>query len=91
MSFIESYLARADRSASEIIKEVFETGSKFDGWSAKFNFKNWQQAFDKLGIDQEKIVNKNWDQEAVFPWEHIDCGFNKDRLKQLYSKVNQHN
>ncbi len=89
MSFVEACMSRGDRRIGSVIKAAFKNGARFDAWTGMFNFKLWKQAFEALGIDPEGYVYKQKNIGAVLPWDHIDCGFSKDKLVEYAKKAEQ--
>lgn len=83
-SFIESLLARGDRSLAKLIVKVHSLGSCFDSWTEGFNYDNWQNAINELGINT-KIFTGEIDTAQTLPWDFIDFGVTKEYLlKELH-------
>lgn len=82
MSFLESFLSRADRDIYKVIMSAFKKGARFEAWSNMFNFNIWQEAFLENKINAEEYVYKRYDLNSKLPWEHIDCGASIQFLKK---------
>lgn len=73
VSYLEGVFSRGDRDLSKTIKQAFDLGSRFDGWSEWFDFGIWEKAFLLSGVNPEKYTcAKN--KEDYLPWEIIDTG-----------------
>ena len=79
-SRIEAVLARGDRKMSKAILRAYELGCKLDGWSEFFKYDKWVQAFEETGLDMDFYATRDRDYDEVFPWDHIDCGVDKNYL-----------
>ena len=79
-SRIEAVLARGDRRMSKSILRAYELGCKLDGWSEFFKYDKWVQAFEETGLDMDFYATRDRDYDEVFPWDHIDCGVDKNYL-----------
>ncbi|WP_020522300.1 TIGR03960 family B12-binding radical SAM protein [Catelliglobosispora koreensis] len=81
-SLIEGLLARGDRRVGAVIREVWEQGGRFDGWSEHFSYQRWIDACAAVGIDVWWYTTRERKQEEVLPWDHLDSGLDKDWLWQ---------
>ena len=79
-SRVEAVLARGDRRMSKSILRAYELGCKLDGWSEFFKYDKWVQAFDETGLDMDFYATRDRDYDEIFPWDHIDCGVDKNYL-----------
>ena len=70
-SILESAIGRGDRRLSNVIENAWRSGAKFDLWDECFNPAIWQAAFEKFGIDLEKLAQRRFDTEEILPWEHL--------------------
>lgn len=78
-SVLEAVFARGDRRLSKAIVRAFELGARFDGWSEKFKFEIWQQAFSDCNIEMTDYTRAR-NGEKVLPWDFIDTTVSKDYL-----------
>jgi radical SAM family uncharacterized protein len=81
-SLVEGLLARGDRRVSAVIREVWEQGGRFDGWSEHFSYRRWIDACEAVGIDIDWYTTREREQAEVLPWDHLDSGLDKDWLWQ---------
>ncbi len=81
-SLIEGLLARGDRRVGAVIREVWEQGGRFDGWSEHFSYQRWIDACAAVDIDVWWYTTRERKQEEVLPWDHLDSGLDKDWLWQ---------
>jgi radical SAM superfamily enzyme YgiQ (UPF0313 family) len=80
----EAWLSRGDRRLSEVIRQAWKNGARFDAWQEHFDFENWLVAFAKAGLDPEFYTTRERTIEEAFPWDHIDIGVKKSFLLQDY-------
>ncbi|MEG1790860.1 MAG: TIGR03960 family B12-binding radical SAM protein [Clostridia bacterium] len=78
-SVLEAVFARGDRRLSKVIVRAFELGAKFDGWTEKFNYGIWKQAFFECGIEYSDYT-KAWSIDEPLPWDFIDTTIDKKYL-----------
>lgn len=79
-SLIEAVLSRGDRRVADAIEEVQKQGGRLDAWSDYFSFERWMKAFEKCGIDPAFYANRDYPEDSVLPWDHIDVGVRKAHL-----------
>lgn len=84
-SMIEAVLSRGDRACNSLIYYAWKYGSRFDAWDEYFNFKAWQKAADKLGIDLQKLAS--CEMGGNLPWDHIDFGVDKSFFENERKKA----
>ena len=53
VSRLEGIWARGDRRLSRLLIAAYKKGCRFDGWSDKFNYDLWREAFDEENIDPD--------------------------------------
>jgi len=80
VSQLEGLWARGDRSLSELLILAHQKGCKFDGWSDKFRYDLWRQAFAEAGIDTDFFIVRQRDIDEPLPWDHIDTRVSKQFL-----------
>ncbi len=78
-SLLEAIFARGDRSLSSVIYQAWLNGARFDSWSKEFKPDIWYNAFEKTGIDYTIFIQPRWEKEIIFPWEHIECGVDREK------------
>ena len=83
---VEGLLSRGDRRVGGVIKEVWRSGGRFDGWSEYFSFDRWMTAaavaFADQPVDVDWYTTRERDRAEVLPWDHLDSGLDKDWLWQ---------
>jgi len=79
LSFMEGVFARGDRRLAPVIVRAVELGCRFDGWGDHFSLERWQRAFEECGIQPEWYLRRR-SLDEVLPWDHLDCGVNRDFL-----------
>ncbi|MDE6967789.1 MAG: TIGR03960 family B12-binding radical SAM protein [Clostridia bacterium] len=78
-SIIESALARGDRRLLSVLIRAYELGCKFDGWSEKFDFDKWKQAFSDCGISMNEYT-REFGEDEILTWEFVEHGVSKNYL-----------
>lgn len=78
-SILEAVLSRGDRRLLSVIEKAYSLGCKFDGWSERFDFSKWQQAFEECGISIDDYT-REWHEEEVLPWDFVEHGVSKKYL-----------
>ncbi len=86
-SVIEGVFSRGDRSLSRLIISAYEKGCRFDGWTDKFRYDLWLEAFNDTGIDMDFFTVRKRDVSEPLPWDHINMGITKEFLKDELKKA----
>jgi radical SAM family uncharacterized protein len=83
-TLLEAVLSRGDRRLGAVIRQAWQLGARFDGWSDQFKVEAWRQAFREKGLSPDFYVRRPRPPEEVFPWDHIDAGVTKAYLGRDY-------
>jgi radical SAM family uncharacterized protein/radical SAM-linked protein len=83
MSYLEGVFARGDRQVGRLLEAAYELGCKFDGWGEHFNFRTWQEAAARSGVDMDAYLRQR-DLKEILPWDHIDCMVDKQYFVDEY-------
>ncbi len=86
-SLLEALLARGDRRFSKLIIEAFERGAIFDSYGDCFDFSIWQEAFEQVKLNIADYAYKQIPTNRDLPWDHIDMGFDKQKLRKDYEDI----
>lgn len=86
MSLLEGLFSRGDASLGPLIEAAYGNGCRFDGWSDQFRHDRWEDAMGRLGIDPAAHLCER-PPDAPFPWDHIDCGVNRQFLLEEAQKA----
>lgn len=78
-SMLEAVMARGDRRLSPVIEAAFRQGARFDGWSERFDFAFWKNAFSLTGVAPSDYL-RTYDESEILPWDHIESGVTKEFL-----------
>jgi radical SAM family uncharacterized protein/radical SAM-linked protein len=83
MSYLEGVFARGDRKTADLLEAAHELGCRFDGWGEHFDFRRWQEAAQRSGVDMDAYLRKR-DLKEELPWDHIDCMVDKQYFVDEY-------
>ena len=86
MSLLEGLFSRGDESLGPLIETAYRLGCRFDGWSDKFRNDYWENAIAQLGIEPAAFLCER-PPETAFPWDHIDCGLDRQFLLEEAQKA----
>ena len=89
VSLLEAVLARGDRRLSAVIRKAWENGSRFDSWSDRFCWENWEKAFAECGLDPAFYANRERSATELLPWEHLDYLVDKSFFLREYERAKQ--
>ena len=79
LSFLEGVFARGDRRLSRVLLHARELGCRFDGWGEHHDFRKWEEAFTRAGIDPVFYLRKR-EFDEILPWDRLDGGFSPQFL-----------
>jgi len=79
-SLLEGVFSRGDRRLGQVILQAWKSGVKMDNWTACFDHRKWEDAFDKVGVDPSSYTTRERDKHEFLPWDVIDVGVTKDFL-----------
>ncbi|HPO51004.1 MAG TPA: DUF2344 domain-containing protein, partial [Spirochaetota bacterium] len=80
-SYVEGFISRGDERVGLAVYEVFKNGGRLDGWSEKFNFELYKNAFEKYDIVYDKYLSKkSLDEKNV--WDMVDVGLTGEYLSK---------
>jgi radical SAM family uncharacterized protein len=71
-AYVQALLSRGDRRVGKMLMQVHE----YQG--------NWSQALRETSINPDFYVYRKRDLDELFPWDFIDHGISKERLKEEY-------
>ncbi|PIE70934.1 MAG: B12-binding domain-containing radical SAM protein [Deltaproteobacteria bacterium] len=80
-SQLEGVWARGDRRLTPLLIRAYEKGCRFDGWSDRFRYDLWMEAFADTGIDPYVYAHRPRDLTEPLPWDHIHVGTTRAFLK----------
>ena len=89
MSLLEGVFARGDRKLSALLVEAYNRGCRLDGWSDRFDYDTWMDAFEATGIDPTFYTSRVRSEDEALPWDHIDAGISQRFLKKEFEKAGQ--
>ena len=74
-AYVQALLSRGDRRVGKILM----ASHRYHG--------NWSQAFRETDINPDFYVYRKRDLDEIFPWDFIDHGIPKERLKEEYVRA----
>ncbi|MFH1728634.1 MAG: TIGR03960 family B12-binding radical SAM protein [Pseudomonadota bacterium] len=86
MTIIEGVLARGDEKLSKVLLEVAKNGSGLELWEDHFDFRLWQDSFEKYNINYEDYLSERTIGDKL-PWSKIDAGVKETFLIEEYNKA----
>ena len=86
-SLLEGAFSRGDANIGKVIEQAVELGCRFDGWTECFDFKKWQEAFEKSGMDPAAAACRTFSVDEELPWDHVRVGVTKEFLKREYQRA----
>jgi radical SAM family uncharacterized protein/radical SAM-linked protein len=89
VSRLEGLYARGDRRLSRLLITAYRKGCQFDGWSDKFQYRLWEDAFAAEGIDPDFFTTRLRNFSEPLPWDHIDTRIDKAFLIQEWKRALQ--
>ncbi len=72
---IEAVLSRGDRRWGQVIRKIWESGSRFDSWSENFKIERWQQAASDCGLDLADEASRYREPGSKQCWDVLSIGF----------------
>jgi radical SAM family uncharacterized protein/radical SAM-linked protein len=85
-SILEAVFSRGDRRLNRVLVRAWSEGARFDSWGDRLDFALWEKAFTEEGVDPGDYLGPI-DPEAVLPWDHIDTGIRKSRLRREFERA----
>jgi len=70
-SILESAIGRGDRRLCDVIEAAWRGGARFDLWDECFDPAIWQKAFERFGLDLDKLAQRQFKADEILPWEHL--------------------
>ncbi len=86
-SLLEGAFARGDRRIGRVIEEAARLGCRFDGWTECFDFKKWNDAFQKCGLDASTYACRSFGLDEALPWDYVKSGVTAEFLKREYRRA----
>ncbi|TDD13268.1 TIGR03960 family B12-binding radical SAM protein [Nonomuraea diastatica] len=86
-SIVEGLLSRGDRRVGAVIRAVWESGGRFDGWSEHFSYERWMAAAEQAGVDVAWYTTREREENEVLPWDHLDAGLDREWLWQDWQEA----
>ncbi len=85
-SRLEALLARGDRRLAPVLEQVWQRGSRLEGWSEQVDYNRWQQVLKEFSLSVEDFFAGR-ETDAPLPWDHLYTGVDKDFLRQEWQRA----
>ena len=72
---IQGVLSRGDRRLGNVLCDMVQKPT------------SWRQALKKNGLSQDFYLQRDRQLDELFPWDHLNLGISRDRLKKEFSGV----
>jgi len=89
MSWLEGVFSRGDRRLTPVLVNAWQKGARFDAWSEHFRLDVWQEAFRESEVDPGFYLHRLRSTDEVLPWDHIQCGVNKEYLEEEWKRAKE--
>jgi len=86
VTFLETILARGDRSFGPLIFDAWKRGARLDGWSDFFNLDVWKDAAREKKVDLELFTHAI-PFEQQLPWDFLGSVVTKQFLQKEYKNA----
>lgn len=80
LSRLEAVFARGDERLAYVIELAYRRGATFDGWTERFSYDLWVNAFADSGVSMDEYANRERNKDEQLPWDFIDAGVTKEFL-----------
>lgn len=87
ISQIEAVLTRGDENICDYVEKLWQKGCYLDAWGEYFNKDIWRETAQEMEISLEKLAEKEYSIEEIFPWDFIDIGVERTWLSQEYKEA----
>jgi radical SAM-linked protein len=87
LALIEAVLSRADRRFGDVVKSIWDAGSRMDSWSEYFSLGRWQAAAQKHGFDLDEEATKERIPGSKQPWDAVSIGFTDNFLLHEWNQA----
>ncbi len=90
LAAIEAVLSRGDRRWGDVVKEIWDNGSRFDSWEENFKFDKWNDAANKFDLDIDHEATRYREVGSEQPWDLLNLGLlNKFMVKEWHQAENE--
>lgn len=89
MSQLEAFFSRGDEKVSKLIYEMYKNGAYLESWDENLDLELYGNIAQKLNIDIEKEVSKEFSKDDTLPWDNISYGVDKSWLLAEYNKAKE--
>lgn len=85
-TFLEGIFCRGGRELAPVIERAYQLGARLDSWQEHLSQEIWMNAFKDCCLDPYFYLRERTEEE-VLPWEHLNCGIDKDYFLKEYKRA----
>ena len=86
-SLLEAAFSRGDTELGPVIEDAVRRGCRMDGWTERFDFARWQEAFRACGLDPAYYAARTYSIDDDLPWDHVKSGVTKAFLQNEHNRA----
>lgn len=87
VSRLEAAFTRGDKKFGKLIFELYKKGAYLTSWDEYLDYNLWEETAKECGISYEEEASRQFEKDAVLPWEMIDMGITREWFEQEYEKA----
>ena len=87
MSQLEAFLSRGDEEVANALEHVVNNGFYLDAWDDFFDYQNWVDNCNNIGINISRKAEKGYDDNEILPWGNISTGVSDFFYKKEVEKA----
>ena len=85
-SFLEGVFSRGDRRLADVLEAAWRRGCIFDNWTEHLDWEQWEKAFAETGLEPQDYACHRYRHIDPLPWDHLNCGMEKEFLIKEHLK-----
>ena len=88
-SKVECALSRGDERFNNFFLLLHKKGVYLSTWDENIDKNLWEETAREVGFDIDEEAQRNYSLDEKLPWDIIDCGLDKEWLKEQYNNAMQ--
>lgn len=86
-SQLEAAISRGGSFLGPVIEKAMQLGCRMDGWTERFDFAKWREAFHANGLELEACATRSYGLDDELPWDHVKSGVTGAFLKNEHERA----